>query len=55
MPFSVMLHRVAVVGIGVSEERRASVIRVTRIDELGTTLVLIIGIFSQRASVASYS
>jgi hypothetical protein len=33
-----MLHRVAVVGTGPSEEGIASIIRVTRIDELGTTL-----------------
>jgi hypothetical protein len=32
-----MLHRVAVVRIDVSEELSASFIRVTRIDELGTT------------------
>jgi hypothetical protein len=31
-----MLHRVALVRTDVSEERSASIIRVTRIDELGT-------------------
>jgi hypothetical protein len=33
-----MLHRVALVRADVSEELRASIIRVTRIGELGTTL-----------------
>jgi hypothetical protein len=33
-----MLRRVALVTTGVSEERSASIIRVTRIDEVGTTL-----------------
>jgi hypothetical protein len=33
-----MLHRVALVRTDVSEERIASIIRVTRIGELGTTL-----------------
>jgi hypothetical protein len=46
-----MLRRVALVRTDVSEELRASFIRVTRIAELGT----IPGISSQRASVASYS
>jgi hypothetical protein len=41
-----MLRRVAIVRTDVSEELSASFIRVTRIDELGTT---------QRESVASYS
>jgi hypothetical protein len=55
-----MLRRVAFVRTGVSEELRASFIRVTRIGELGTTLAVTIkrgplGISSQRASVASYS
>jgi hypothetical protein len=36
-----MLRRVALVRIDVSDERSASVIRVTRIGELGTTLALI--------------
>jgi hypothetical protein len=35
-----MLRRVALVRIDVSEERSASFIRVTRIDELGTTLAV---------------
>jgi hypothetical protein len=35
-----MLRRVALVRIDVSEERIASIIRVTRIDELGTTLTV---------------
>jgi hypothetical protein len=47
-----MLCRVALVGTAVSEELSASYIRVTRIDELGTTLVTK---KYQRASVVSYS
>jgi hypothetical protein len=39
MPSSGMLHRVTVVRIDVSEELSASVIRVTRIGELGTLTV----------------
>jgi hypothetical protein len=35
-----MLHRVAVVRIDFSEEPNASVIRVTRMGELGTTLAV---------------
>jgi hypothetical protein len=35
-----MLRRVALVRIDVSEELRASIIRVTRIGELGTTLAV---------------
>jgi hypothetical protein len=35
-----MLHRMALVRTDVSEERSASIIRVTRIGELGTTLAL---------------
>jgi hypothetical protein len=38
MPSSGMLRRVAIVRTNVSEEHIASVIRLTRIDELGTTL-----------------
>jgi hypothetical protein len=38
MPSSGMLHRVALVRTEVSEERIASIIRVTRIGELETTL-----------------
>jgi hypothetical protein len=36
MPYSEMLRRVALVRTDVSEELRASFIRVTRIGELGT-------------------
>jgi hypothetical protein len=47
-----MLRRVALVRIDVSEEYMATtIIRVTRIGEQGTTLL--VTIFSQRASVAS--
>jgi hypothetical protein len=49
-----MLHRVALVRSEVSEELSASVIKVTRIGELGTTLAVTTCISSQRASVASY-
>jgi hypothetical protein len=35
-----MLHRVALVRTDVSEEPSASIIRVTRIGELGTTLAV---------------
>jgi hypothetical protein len=45
-----MLRRVALVRTHVSEELGASFIKVTRICELA-----ILGISSQRASVASYS
>jgi hypothetical protein len=38
MPSSGMLDRVALVRTDLSEERRVSIIRVTRIRELGTTL-----------------
>jgi hypothetical protein len=56
-----MLRRVALVRTDVSENLSASVIRVTRIGELGITLAVTsnrrtlrrIGISSQRASVAS--
>jgi hypothetical protein len=40
MPSSGMLRLVAIVGIDVSEERGASIIRVTRIGELGTSLAV---------------
>jgi hypothetical protein len=55
-----MLRRVALVRADVSEELGSSVIRVTRIGEIGTTLAVTsnrrtLGISSQRASVASYS
>jgi hypothetical protein len=64
MVSSGMLRRVAVVTTDVSEELSASFIRVTRIDEIGTTLALTSNrrmlqkcydISSQRVSVASYS
>jgi hypothetical protein len=47
MPSSGMLHRVVLVRIDVSEECIASIIRVTRIGELGTTLA----VTSNRSSV----
>jgi hypothetical protein len=40
MPSSGMLRRVALVRTNVSEELSASIIRVTRIGELGTTLAV---------------
>jgi hypothetical protein len=40
MASSGMLRRVALLRTGVSEERSASLIRVTKIGELGTTLAL---------------
>jgi hypothetical protein len=40
MPSSGMLRRVALVSTDVSEEPSASIIRVTRICELGTTLAV---------------
>jgi hypothetical protein len=48
MSSSGMLHRVALVITDISEEIIASIIRVTIIDEVGTSFV------SQLASVASY-
>jgi hypothetical protein len=48
-----MFRGVAFERIDVSEERIASIIRVTRIGELGT-LAFKANISSQRASVASY-
>jgi hypothetical protein len=42
MPSFEMLRRVALVRTEISEERNASIIWVTRIGELGTTLVLFI-------------
>jgi hypothetical protein len=52
-----MLRRVALVGTEVSEEISASIIKVTRIGELGTTLAVTSEEIpsSQHASVASYS
>jgi hypothetical protein len=41
MPFSGMLRSVALVRTDVSEELSASIISVTRIGELGTTLVFL--------------
>jgi hypothetical protein len=58
MVSSGMLRRVHLLRTVVSEELSASFIRVTKIDELGTTLAVTNkyqGISSQRASVASYS
>jgi hypothetical protein len=40
IPFSGLLRRVALVRIEVSEDLTASIIRVTRIGELRTTLVV---------------
>jgi hypothetical protein len=40
VPSSGKLRRVAVIGIDVSEEPSASINRVTRIGELGTTLIV---------------
>jgi hypothetical protein len=40
MASSGMLRRVALVRTDVSEDRSACIIRVTRIDELGTTLAV---------------
>jgi hypothetical protein len=65
MASSGMLHRVALVRTDVSEELRASFIKVTRIGEIGIALAVTsnrrtlrrmssLGISSQRASVASY-
>jgi hypothetical protein len=60
MVSSGMLRRVSLVRTDVSEEPSASFIRVTRIGELGTTLAAAsnrrtLGIYSQRAPIASYS
>jgi hypothetical protein len=63
MVSSCMLRRVALVRTDVSEELRASFIRVIRIGELGKTLAITSNRrtlrrdtnSSQRASVASYS
>jgi hypothetical protein len=50
MASSGMLRHVALVRTDISEELNASIIRVTRIGELGTTLA----ITSNHASVANY-
>jgi hypothetical protein len=59
MASSGMLRRAALVGTDISEELSASFIRVTGIDEVGTTLAVTsnrcaLHISSQRESVASY-
>jgi hypothetical protein len=53
MRFSLMLRCVALVRNDVSEEASASIIKMTKIGEIGTTLALL-SISSQRVSVASY-
>jgi hypothetical protein len=40
MPSSGMIHRVALVRTDVPEELSSTIIRLTRIDELGTTLAI---------------
>jgi ABC-type phosphonate transport system ATPase subunit len=50
-----MLRHVALVRTNVSEELSASLIRVTRIDDLETTLAATSNRRTQRASVASCS
>jgi hypothetical protein len=55
MPSSGVLRRVALVKTDVSEGRSASIIRLRRIGELGTTLAVTSNrISSQRASITSY-
>jgi hypothetical protein len=54
MASSGMLRRVADVRTDVSEERRASFIRVTRIGELGTPLTVTNNRCTLPASVVSY-
>jgi hypothetical protein len=55
MMSSGMLRRVALVRTDVSEERSASLIRVKRIGELGTTLAVTSNLRKQRVSLASCS
>jgi hypothetical protein len=54
-----MLHRVTLVRTDVSEEHITSIIKVKRVDELGTALAAnsnqLYNVSSQRASVAGYS
>jgi hypothetical protein len=52
MPSSGMLRRVALVRTKVSEELSASIIRVTRIGEIGTTLAVT---SNRRTLIAIYS
>jgi hypothetical protein len=53
MPSSGMLRRVDLVRIDVSEERITHIIRVTRINELGTMLVVTINRSKLRGNVMS--
>jgi hypothetical protein len=55
MASSGMLRHVALLKTDVSDDTSASLIRVTRIDELGATLALNSNRRKLRASVASYS
>jgi hypothetical protein len=55
MASSGMLRRAALVRTDVSEELSAPFIRVTRIGELGTTLVITTNYRTRRTSVRSYT
>jgi hypothetical protein len=55
MPSSRMLRRVALVRTDVSKELSASIVRVTRIGQLGQTLKLTSNRITLRTSVASYA